>query len=306
MGDPAGIGPELCLRLFTGEAPEFDADLTLFGSDKVLSDVALATGLPLAGDLIDFGPVEALIPGEISSHTGTAAYRYLTDAIDATLAGHFDAIVTGPINKESLSLAGIPFPGHTEILVDRTGAGRHCMMLTSPEITCSLVTTHCPIASVPGLLSTDRIIEVIELTAEAMRSLHRRPPKLAVLGLNPHSGENGLFGDEEALLIQPAIETLVGKGLHLLGPLPPDTAFRPSIREEVDAYVCMYHDQGLIPFKTLAFETGVNLTLGLPIIRTSVDHGTALDIAWDGLADPSSLYAAVELAIRLVPDSAPP
>ena len=299
MGDPAGIGPELCLRLFSGEAPDFGAELTIFGSDKVLGDVALATGLELAGDCVDFGPVEGLIPGEISEHTGAASHHYLTNAIDATLAGHFDAIVTGPINKEALSLAKIPHPGHTEILVERSGAQRHCMMLTSPEITCSLVTTHCSIAEVSGLLTTERIIEVIELSAEVMGRLRDRAPRLAVLGLNPHAGEHGLFGDEETEIIQPAIEAAAAKGINVTGPLPPDTAFRPTVREQVDAYICMYHDQGLIPLKTLAFETGVNVTLGLPIIRTSVDHGTALDIAWDGLADPTSLYEAVHLAIKL-------
>ena len=299
MGDPAGIGPELCLRLFTEGAPDFDADLTIFGSDKVLNDVSLATGLPLGGDLLDFGPVADLIPAEISKHTGEAAYHYLTDAIDATLAGHFDGIVTCPLHKEALSLAGVTHPGHTEILVERTGAERHAMMLTSSELTCSLVTTHCPLSEVATSLTTERILEVIELTAEAMTRLHGRPAKLAVLGLNPHAGENGMFGPEEKTIIQPAIDAATKKGIELTGPLPADTAFLPAIRKTVDAYICMYHDQGLIPLKTLAFETGVNVTLGLPIVRTSVDHGTALDIAWDAIADPTSLYQAVHLAAKL-------
>lgn len=299
MGDPAGVGPELCLRLFTEEAPDFQADLTIFGSDQVLNDVSLATGLPVGGDLIDFGPVEGLIPGEISKETGAAAYRYLTDAIDATLAGHFDGIVTCPLHKEALALAGVSHPGHTEILVERTGAQRHCMMLTSAPLTCSLVTTHCPLAEVPSLLTTERILEVIELTAEAMTRLRGRPARLAILGLNPHAGENGLFGSEESALIRPAIELAKAQGMDLTGPLSPDTAFLPALREKFDAYVCMYHDQGLIPLKTLSFETGVNVTLGLPLIRTSVDHGTALDIAWDALADPTSLYEAVHLAAEL-------
>ena len=299
MGDPAGIGPELCLRLFTEDAPDFEADLTVFGSDQVLNDVSLATGLPVGGDLIDFGPVEGLIPAEISKATGEAAHHYLTDAIDATLAGHFDGIVTCPLHKEALSLAGIAHPGHTEILVERTGAERHCMMLTSHEITCSLVTTHCPLSEVASTLTTDRILEVIALTAASMTRLHGRPAKLAVLGLNPHAGENGLFGSEEQTIIQPAIDAATAQGLELIGPLPPDTAFLPAIRETIDAYICMYHDQGLIPLKTLSFETGVNVTLGLPIVRTSVDHGTALDIAWDAIASPTSLYEAVHLAARL-------
>lgn len=299
MGDPAGIGPELCLRLFTEDAPDFEADLTIFGSDQVLNDVSLATGLPLGGDLIDFGPVEGLIPAEISKHTGQAAHRYLIEAIDATLAGHFDGIVTCPLSKEALALAGITHPGHTEILVERTGATRHAMMLTSAELSCSLVTTHCPLSQVAGLLTTERILEVIELTAETMIRLHGRPAKLAILGLNPHAGENGLFGDEEQTIIQPAIDAARAKGIDLTDPLPPDTAFLPSIRESVDAHICMYHDQGLIPLKTLSFDTGVNVTLGLPLVRTSVDHGTAFDIAWDAIASPTSLYHAVHLAAKL-------
>jgi 4-hydroxythreonine-4-phosphate dehydrogenase len=299
MGDPAGVGPELCLRLFAEDAPDFDADLTLFGSEQVLNDVSLATGLPVGGDLYDFGPVEDLLPGHISAHTGTAAHRYLTNAIEATRTGHFDGIVTAPISKEALALAGIPHAGHTEILVEATGAGRHAMMLTAPDITCSLVTTHCALREVADLLSTSRILEVIELTAEAMRQLRGHPPRLAILGLNPHAGEEGLFGNEESSLIQPAVNAARAKGIDITDPLPPDTAFLPARRENTDAYVCMYHDQGLIPLKTLAFESAVNVTLGLPLVRTSVDHGTALDIAWDALADPSSLYAAVDLAAKL-------
>jgi 4-hydroxythreonine-4-phosphate dehydrogenase len=299
MGDPAGVGPELCLRLFTADAPAFEADLTIFGSDQVLNDVSLATGIPVGGDLYDFGPVDDLVPGHVSARTGAASHRYLTNAIDATLTGHFDGIVTGPISKEALALAGIAHAGHTEILVERTGADRHAMMLTAPDITCSLVTTHCALAEVAGLLTTDRILEVIELTAETMRQLRGRPPRLTILGLNPHAGEGGLFGNEESAIIQPAVEAARAKGISITDPLPPDTAFLPARRAETDAYVCMYHDQGLIPLKTLAFDSAVNVTLGLPIVRTSVDHGTALDIAWDAVADPSSLYAAVELAAKL-------
>ena len=303
MGDPAGVGPELCLRLFTEEAPDFDADLTIFGSDKVLSDVSLATGLPLGGDLYDFGPVDDLLPGHVSAHTGTAAHRYLTNAIEATRTGHFDGIVTAPISKEALALAGVPHPGHTEILVEATGSDRHAMMLTAPDITCSLVTTHCALAEVPGLLSTARILEVITLTADAMRRLRDHPPRLAILGLNPHAGEAGLFGNEEAAIIQPAVDAARDQGIDITDPLPADTAFLPARRDETDAYVCMYHDQGLIPLKTLAYDRAVNVTLGLPLVRTSVDHGTALDIAWDAIADPSSLYAAVELAAQLARSS---
>ena len=174
------------------------------------------------------------------------------------------------------------------------------MAFFSDEICCSLVTVHCGYSEVPALLSVDRIYDVISLTREAHQKQLGREPKLAVCGLNPHGGENGLFGNqEEEKLIIPAIEKARIEGMEVLGPLPPDTAFTASIRESIDAYVCMYHDQGLIPVKALAFEEAVNVTLGLPIIRTSVDHGTALDIAWRGKADPSSLKSAVRLAVKM-------
>ncbi len=211
-----------------------------------------------------------------------------------------DAIATAPINKESLHAAGIPFPGHTEILADRLKPERHCMMLTSEAITCSLVTVHVGYREVPALLTTESVLATIELTAAAMERMRGRKPRLLVCGLNPHAGEHGLFGDrEEERIIAPAIGAAKAKGIDVDGPLPPDTAFLPKYRKAADAYVCMYHDQGLIPLKALAFEDAVNVTLGLPIVRTSVDHGTAFDIAWKGVADPSSLFRAVELAAKL-------
>ena len=174
------------------------------------------------------------------------------------------------------------------------------MAFVSDEISCSLVTVHCGYSEVPSLLSFERIYDVISLTRQAHQKLLGREPRLTVCGLNPHAGENGLFGNrEEEDVILPAIEKARNEGMKILGPLPPDTAFTSSIRKSTDAYVCMYHDQGLIPVKALAFEEAVNVTLGLPIIRTSVDHGTALDIAWQGKADPSSLKSALRLAVRM-------
>lgn len=299
MGDPAGVGPELCLQLFGPGAPAFDCDLTIFGSQDVLATAASHTQKFFQGAINDFGPLADLTPGAISSETGAASYRYFLEAIHATMAGDYDGVVTCPISKEALSLAGINYPGHTEILADETKAEGHCMMLTSGEITCSLVTTHCAISEVPKLLTTDRILETISLTADAMQQMRGRRPRLTILGLNPHAGETGLFGSEEKTVIEPAIAQARASGIEVSDPLPPDTAFIPSIREKTDAYICMYHDQGLIPLKTLAFETAVNITLGLPIVRTSVDHGTALDIAWQGKANPSSLYEAVHLAQKL-------
>jgi 4-hydroxythreonine-4-phosphate dehydrogenase len=226
---------------------------------------------------------------------------YIERSIEAALAGEVAAVVTGPIHKEALRAAGVAFPGHTEIFAERTGAKRACMMLMSPELTCSFVTVHVGYREVPGLLSVERVLEVIELTADYVRRVRSREPVLAVCGLNPHAGEQGLFGErEEERFIVPAIEAARGKRLRIEGPLPPDTAFLPARRRRTDAFVCMYHDQGHIPLKALAFDEAVNVTLGLPIVRTSVDHGTALDIAWQGKAKANSLVEAVRVAAALV------
>jgi 4-hydroxythreonine-4-phosphate dehydrogenase len=239
-------------------------------------------------------------PGAVTAETGAASHRFILAAIDAALAGRVAGVVTNPIHKEALRAAGVEFPGHTELLAARTGARRSCMMLTTPPVTCSFATGHVGYRDVPGLLETGRILEVIELTAGAMGRVHGRPARLAVCGLNPHAGERGLFGDrEEERIILPAIEAARAKGISAEGPLPPDTAFVPAARGRFDAHVCMYHDQGLIPLKALAFDQAVNVTLGLPIVRTSVGHGTALDIAWRGEANPSSLFCAFRLAARL-------
>ena len=240
------------------------------------------------------------LPKVVSDQTGRAACEYITKSIDLAVAGAIDGVATAPINKEALRAAGVEEPGHTEIYTNRTQADRSCMMMTSESITCSLATVHVGYEDVPGLLSQDRIFDVIELTWQAMRRLRGREPKLAVCGLNPHAGEAGLFGNlEEEKLIIPAIERAAAMGMDIEGPLPPDTAFIAARRAETDAYVCMYHDQGLIPLKALAFDDAINVTLGLPIVRTSVDHGTALDIAWQGKAKSDSLVAAVLLAAKL-------
>jgi 4-phospho-D-threonate 3-dehydrogenase / 4-phospho-D-erythronate 3-dehydrogenase len=303
-GDPAGVGPELCLRLLRDERVRKCCAPVVFGDAGVLRRVAKHLGWPLPdpGLVRDLRAIDAAMvePGKVSAACGLAAYEYVTFAIDEALAGRVDAIATGPLHKEALHAADVPFPGHTEILADRTKSDRVCMMLTSDAITCSLVTVHVGYRDVPALLTRERILETIELTAAAMERLRGRKPRLLVCGLNPHAGEHGLFGDsEEERIIAPAIADARAKGIDVRGPLPPDTAFLPKYREDADAYVCMYHDQGLIPLKALAFEEAVNVTLGLPIVRTSVDHGTAFDIAWKGVADPSSFVRAVELAAKL-------
>jgi len=303
-GDPAGVGPELCLRLLREPRVRERCVPVVYGDRSVLARVARALNWPepAPADVLDLRAIDATAfdPGAVSAACGRAAYEYVIRAIDDARAGTVSALCTGPLHKEALHAAGVPFPGHTEILAHRTGAPRHCMMLTADAITCSLVTVHVGLREVPALLSVEAIVDTIELTALAMRRIRGRAPRLLVCGFNPHAGEHGLFGErEEERFIVPAIEVCRAKGIDARGPLPPDTAFLPKLRAACDAYVCMYHDQGLIPLKALAFEDAVNVTLGLPIVRTSVDHGTAFDIAWKGVADASSFVRAVELAAKL-------
>lgn len=321
MGDPAGVGPEVCLHLLADAKIAQECTPVLFGDLSILQRVGTATNLPLPSTVISLGQLQEqpsavsqptivdlkllgaddVQPGITNAVTGRAGYTYVDRAIDSALAGHVAAVSTAPLNKEAMHAAGINFPGHTEIFAARTNAARSCMMQYSEEITCTFVTVHVGYQEVPGLLTKDRILDVIELTGASLKQLRGREPKIVVCGLNPHAGEHGLFGNrEEERIIIPAIEAGRAKGLTIEGPLPPDTAFLPWKRKATDAFVCMYHDQGHIPVKALAFDSAVNTTLGLPIIRTSVDHGTACDIAWQGKANPSSLFSAVRLALRLI------
>ncbi|HEV2435721.1 MAG TPA: 4-hydroxythreonine-4-phosphate dehydrogenase PdxA [Verrucomicrobiae bacterium] len=319
-GDPAGIGPELCLRALREPAVLKRSAPVLFGDAAVLERVRQTAGIPFAKCrtisiselaslpritrplIVDCAAVDAaeVVPGEISAVCGQAGYGYIQKAIRAAQAGIIDGIVTAPIHKESLNLAGVPFPGHTEIFTALTKSKRSCMMLYSDELTVSMATTHIGYADVPHQLSTRRLLDVIELTAEAMRRMRRRAPRLGVCGLNPHAGEHGLFGNrEEENVVAPAVAQARERGIDATGPLVPDAAFSKGQRRKYDAIVTLYHDQGHIPFKMLAFDTGVNITLGLPILRTSVDHGTAFDIAWQGKADPGSLFSAIRVAADL-------
>jgi 4-phospho-D-threonate 3-dehydrogenase / 4-phospho-D-erythronate 3-dehydrogenase len=319
MGDPAGIGPELSLRMLTEPAVLAECVPVVFGDAAILMRVANACSLappeqvlaesewksrPEArtAAVIDCSAVDAAAvrPGEVSAACGRAAYRYIEAAIESALAAQVAAVATAPVHKEALRLAHVPYPGHTEIFASLTGAKRACMMLASDEITTSFVTGHIGFADVPRELNTARILDVIELTAEAMVRLRGQAASILVCGLNPHAGEHGLFGfQEEEKLIGPAVDAARARGIKVEGPISPDAAFLPDRRKKVDAFVCMYHDQGHIPFKMLAFDKGVNITLGLPIIRTSVDHGTAFDIAWSGRADEKSMIQAVLWAARL-------
>ncbi len=240
--------------------------------------------------------------------TGTAMLNYLVKGIDLALKNKIHALVTCPITKTALKLAGSKFPGHTEILAHKTNTKNYAMMLAGEKLKVVLVTLHIPLSKVCGTLTTEDIIQKIELTHTSLKErFDIKSPRLAVAGLNPHAGEALMFGSEEEKIIAPAVKFANQNGLNVEGPLPPDTVFYQAVhgnrdghvtnQGKYDAVICMYHDQGLIPFKLIHFKDGVNTTLGLPIIRTSVDHGTAYDIAWKGIADPSSLVQAIKMAI---------
>ena len=320
MGDPAGIGPEICLRALRESQVLERYTPVLFGDVAVLNRAAKAAGIEgvncrtaAVSDLGEFFEINeplvvdcnaidaaAIVPGKVSAECGRAGYTYIEHAIKAAVAGKIDGVVTAPIHKESLSLSGVKFPGHTEIFTALTGTKRSCMMLYSDKLTVSMCTTHIGYHEVPGKLSVDRVLNVIELTAQAMRQLRGHEPLVGVCGLNPHAGEHGLFGNrEEENFVEPAVKAARERRIRVEGPLVPDAAFTTGQRKKFDAIVTLYHDQGHIPFKMLAFDTGVNITLGLPIIRTSVDHGTAFDIAWQGKAQATSLYSAIDVAAGL-------
>ncbi len=320
MGDPAGVGPEICLQLLANEEVNTIATPVIFGDARLLARCARQTGLPAPKRIVSeiewtekcgeidepavldlFGfDANGFEPGRVNAKTGAAGYRYVEKSIEAALAKQVAAVATAPLNKEALHAAGITYPGHTEMFAEKMAADRSCMTFFSPEMVCSLVTVHIGYQDVVPALTQERILDVIELTADAVQHVKAKRPSLAVCGLNPHAGEHGLFGrGEEEQIILPAIEAAKAKGIMVEGPLPPDTAFIASRRRSVDAYVCMYHDQALIPLKALAFDTAVNTTLGLPVPRTSVDHGTACDIAWQGKANGSSLAEAVKLAAKM-------
>lgn len=320
MGDPAGVGPEICLQLLANEEVCAIATPVVFGDARLLARCARQTGLPAPKRILSeidwaekcgsidepavldlFGfDAEDFMPGTVSAKTGAAGYRYVDKSIAAALAGQVAAVATAPLNKEALHAAGITYPGHTEMFAEKMAAERSCMTFFSAEMICSLVTVHIGYQDVVPALTTARILDVIELTDEAVRRVRGKAPKIAVCGLNPHAGEHGLFGrGEEENIIAPAIAAARAKGITIEGPLPPDTAFIATKRRSVDAYICLYHDQALIPLKALAFDTAVNTTLGLPVPRTSVDHGTACDIAWQGKANGSSLVEAVRLAAKM-------
>ncbi len=302
MGDPAGIGPEVVLKSLK-EIVEF-ADPIVICDYEFLRKTAKRLRLKVPDvfyiDMENIGK-KKIIPGKISAVCGRASYEYIELAVRLAREKLAEAIVTAPITKGSFHAAGIKYPGHTEMLAGLTGTKDYAMMLTGDRLRVVLVTIHTSLASVPGLIKKEKILKKITLTAKWLKKyLKIKRPVIAVAALNPHAGEGGIFGKEEAKEIIPALKAAQKlKGVKVLGPVVPDILFYKAMKGAYDAVVCMYHDQGLIPLKMVGFETGVNITLGLPIIRTSPDHGTAYDIAGKGLADPGSFIEAARMAARL-------
>jgi 4-hydroxythreonine-4-phosphate dehydrogenase len=318
MGDPAGIGPEIVVKAFSEQKILDQCRPLVLGDEAILSHtiqrmkapviIRTITG-PEKGEypagVLNLVPLTELSPDEIAMGRpqrkgGEAAYRYVEKGIKMAQAGTVDALVTAPLNKEALNAAGHPFPGHTELLATMTGVEDQVMMLAGPRLRVALVTTHLPIREVPAALTTERIKRTIITTFQWLQEyMGIKDPKLAVAALNPHAGEGGLFGSEEKEIIAPAIEECHQKGIAVDGPFAPDSLFFHAASGKYDAIVSMYHDQGLIPLKLLHFRDAVNITLGLPIIRTSVDHGTGYDIAGQGVADPTSLINAILMASKM-------
>jgi len=317
MGDPAGVGPEVmvkalardevrscCRPLVVGDAGVLAQAVALVAAPLAfhpIADLAEARFDPTAPDVLDLRNVdlEALQPGTVSAAAGRAAVAYVERAVELALAGQVDGIATGPINKAALRAAGCPHIGHTELLTTLTGAERVTTMLATPGLRVVHVTRHVPLREVAAHITRERVLETICLTDAGLREMDVPRPRLAVAALNPHGGDEGLLGREEIEEIGPAVEAARVKGIEAHGPIPADSVFFRAIRGEFDAVVAMYHDQGHIPIKTHGFDRSVTVTLGLPIVRTSVDHGTAFDIAWQGVASEESLIEAIRLAARL-------
>jgi len=290
MGEPSGIGPEVALAAFTHFGGKIGHHPL-----KLVGDAAIFAARSSA--LIPTHSKVAAVPGRPDARNAAAVTEAIEIAVSACLKDEAAALVTAPIHKSVLNEAGFPFPGHTEFLAHLTGARRAVMMLASEKLRVVPLTIHMPVAEVPKAISKQAVFDTGEIILTALRrDFGILNPRLAVAGLNPHAGEDGMLGAEDASVIAPAIAALAARGFHVRGPLSADTLFHEEARKNYDAALCMYHDQALIPIKTLSFWDGVNVTLGLPIVRTSPDHGTALDIAGQGKADPRSMITAIQMA----------
>jgi 4-hydroxythreonine-4-phosphate dehydrogenase len=325
MGDPAGIGPEIIVKSLDDPKAQAMGPAVVFGSAFALEEAKeiCHTKLPIkriqnpeeaqtgAVNVIHTGTVESPIAwGQLKGEYGAAAYEYIASAIDFAMQNRVSAVVTAPLNKEALHLGGYNYPGHTEIFTKLTGSTSSCMMLVHGNLRVSHVTTHVALRKVPDLVTQERVYRVIRLTYDALKSFGISEPHFAAAGLNPHCGEGGLFGTEDDEQIRPAVERARAEGINVEGPIPGDTIFVKTRAGTYDAAIAMYHDQGHVAVKTVGFTvdpttnrwtavSGVNVTLGLPIIRTSVDHGTAFDIAGRGIASSDSMIDAMEVALQM-------
>jgi 4-hydroxythreonine-4-phosphate dehydrogenase len=317
MGDPAGIGPEVVLKALAHPTVYRQSRPLVIGDRRILARAAgwlqQTLDLDLISDpsrgryepgvvtLLDLGnaPPASCPPGEISRVAGGAAVDYVFRACDLAMAGAVDAVVTAPLNKAAMHLAGHKYPGHTELLTERTHAKRVSMLLIGPNLRIVHVSTHVALTEAIRRVTPERVGEVIQIAHEACLALGIAEPRIAVAGLNPHASEGGLFGNEEATSIEPAIAAARARGLNVSDPQPPDTVFLRATQGAYDIVVAQYHDQGHIPMKLLAFDSGVNVSFGLPIIRTSVDHGTGFDIAGTGVARETSMLAAIDVAVQM-------
>ena len=317
MGDPSGIGPEIILKSFeksiiSSKKVVIIADFNIMAASysilniksfrlnvvRNISDCKFDRGLLNILDL-QLVNMNEFQPAMLQPGSGNAAFECIRKAIELARNGEIDAIVTAPLNKEALHMAGHKYPGHTEILADLTGTMNYAMLLYDKKLSVIHVSTHVSLLESITGLRRERIERVIELAYGTMKILCGGEPRIAVAGLNPHAGENGMFGNEEIMEIVPAVKKMKGRGINVEGPFPPDTVFLQAVKGRYDIVVAMYHDQGHIPLKLLGFNSGVNVTVGLPFVRTSVDHGTAFEIAWQGKASDGSMIEAIKLAVRL-------
>jgi len=321
MGDPGGIGPEVIVQAYeqlrdrsrpvvVGDADVIAAATDVCDSElgvEAVDDVADASFAAEAIPVLDLDDVDELVRGEVREAYGAASLAYIERAIELATAGTIDAITTAPINKQATELAGSDYAGHTGMLADYTDTDSYSMMLVEDELRVTHLSTHVPLREACELVTTENVYETIRLTDEALRELGIESPSIAVAGLNPHASDGGLLGEEDGEEIAPAVERAVDEGIDATGPESPDTVYVRAARGEFDCVVSMYHDEGHIPIKMLGFAggdavSGVNVTIGLPIVRTSVDHGTAFDIAGEGVASERSLVDAVEVAVEMAGD----
>ncbi len=315
MGDPAGIGPEIiahavshpeiqkiCRPVVIGSRDILEESFRLTGQifrPNVITSTAMVDFSPGTVNIMDIGWLRDFRREKASAEGGKASAACIKKAVELALNKQVDAVVTAPISKEAFKAAGLKWPGHTEMLAELTRTTDYAMMLAGGPLRVILVTIHTALRDVPALITKTSVLKTIFLAKKACDMMRLKNPNIAVAGLNPHAGETGIFGSEEIEAISPAVKDAQRQGLPVSGPYPPDTLFHKAYKGEVDIIVCMYHDQGLIPLKMISFDAGVNVTVGLPFIRTSPDHGTAYDIAWKGIASPSSMIEAIRFAARL-------